>query len=81
MTNRMRRLARVALITSFLFSGVRTVAAATDFLGADEGKLHLTAGFNDVDGAGGAGLVPLAFISGYGSRTVGAPTLTSPQCT
>ena len=33
----------------------------------DSGKLPLTAGFNDVDGAGGAGLVPWALISGYGT--------------
>jgi Protein of unknown function (DUF3034) len=34
----------------------------------DRGKLLLTAGFSDVEGAGGAGLVPWAVISGYGSR-------------
>jgi hypothetical protein len=33
----------------------------------DSGKLPLTAGFNDIDGAGGAGLVPWALITGYGS--------------
>ena len=33
----------------------------------DSGKLPLTAGFNDVDGVGGAGLVPWALISGYGT--------------
>jgi hypothetical protein len=42
-------------------------ASADNFLGGDEGKLHLTAGFSDLDGAGGGGLVPLAFITGYGS--------------
>ncbi|MEP7246145.1 MAG: DUF3034 family protein [Gammaproteobacteria bacterium] len=42
--------------------------APPTFLYIDQGKLHLTAGFNDVDGAGGAGLVPLAFVTGYGSR-------------
>ncbi len=36
-------------------------------VGADRGKLLLTAGFNDVDGAGGGGLVPWALITGYGS--------------
>ena len=41
--------------------------SADNFLGGDEGKLHLTAGFSDLDGAGGGGLVPLAFITGYGS--------------
>jgi Protein of unknown function (DUF3034) len=40
---------------------------ANSFLGADEGKFLLTAGFSDLEGTGGGGLVPLAFISGYGS--------------
>lgn len=35
----------------------------------DRGKLLLTAGFNDVDGAGGGGLVPWAVITGYGTNT------------
>jgi hypothetical protein len=35
--------------------------------GADEGKFLLTAGFSQLEGAGGGGLVPLALISGYGS--------------
>jgi len=33
----------------------------------DRGKLLLTAGFSDVEGSGGAGLVPWAVITGYGS--------------
>ena len=37
-------------------------------IGADGGKLLLTAGFNDVEGAGGGGLVPWALITGYGSN-------------
>ena len=36
-------------------------------LAPDSGKLPLTAGFNDVDGAGGGGLVPWALITGYGT--------------
>jgi hypothetical protein len=35
----------------------------------DRGKLLLTAGFTDADGAGGAGLVPWALITGYGSAS------------
>ena len=66
MGNRMRRLARVAIANAIVL-GSGQAASAADFIGADQGKLHLTAGFNDVDGAGGAGLVPLAFITGYGS--------------
>jgi hypothetical protein len=42
---------------------------AQSFFGADQGKLPLTAGFSDLEGAGGGGLVPMAFISGYGSST------------
>jgi hypothetical protein len=44
-------------------------ALADNILGTDEGKLPLTAGFSDLEGAGGGGLVPLAFITGYGSNT------------
>jgi hypothetical protein len=44
-------------------------ARAENLLGGDEGKLPLTAGFSDLEGSGGGGLVPLAFISGYGSST------------
>ena len=33
----------------------------------DAGKLPLTAGFSDIDGAGGGGLVPWALITGYGT--------------
>jgi hypothetical protein len=35
----------------------------------DRGKLPLTAGFTDADGAGGAGLVPFALITGYGTAS------------
>jgi hypothetical protein len=34
----------------------------------DQGKLPLTAGFNDIEGAGGGGVVPWALITGYGTR-------------
>lgn len=44
-------------------------AAAANLFGTDEGKLPLTAGFSDLEGSGGGGLVPFAFISGYGSST------------
>ncbi len=45
-------------------------AAGTPFdsnLAPDGGKLPLTAGFSDIDGAGGGGLVPWALITGYGT--------------
>lgn len=44
-------------------------ASAGNLFGTDEGKLPLTAGFSDLEGSGGGGLVPLAFITGYGSNT------------
>jgi len=44
-------------------------APPKNFLVPDRGKLLLTAGFNDADGAGGGGLVPFALITGYGTDT------------
>lgn len=41
-------------------------APPRNFIVPDQGKLLLTAGFNEADGAGG-GLVPFALITGYGS--------------
>jgi hypothetical protein len=66
-TRLLRRHIPTALIASVCLSVAHQASAGTDFIGADQGKLHLTSGFSDVDGAGGAGLVPLAFITGYGS--------------
>jgi len=43
-------------------------AGPFDRIGADGGKLLLTAGFSDVEGAGGGGIVPWALITGYGSN-------------
>jgi hypothetical protein len=59
------RLLAIALLTCG--SLVVRHACAENFLGGDEGKLHLTAGFSDLEGSGGGGLVPLALITGYGS--------------
>lgn len=42
-------------------------ARAENFLRGDEGKFLLTAGFSDLEGSGGGGLVPLAVVTGYGS--------------
>ena len=47
---------------------VPVLAQAQERIGADGGKLLLTAGFNDVEGAGGGGLVPWALITGYGTN-------------
>jgi len=57
-------LAATVFCITFQYS---TPARATNAVGGDEGKLLLTAGFSDLEGTGGGGLVPLAFISGYGS--------------
>jgi hypothetical protein len=43
------------------------ILQAQERIGADKGKLLLTAGFSDVDGVGGGGLVPWAVITGYGT--------------
>ncbi len=59
------RTACLALMVSLLlpaFSG------AQERIGADKGKLLLTAGFSDVEGVGGGGLVPWAVITGYGTN-------------
>lgn len=59
----------VAFTSCILGSGLLRMSDATadsQFTG-DEGKFLLTAGFSDLEGAGGGGLVPLALISGYGS--------------
>ena len=60
-----------AVVVSVCFLGVTLLAegtaAADNLVGSDEGKFLLTAGFNDLEGSGGGGLVPLAFVTGYGS--------------
>ena len=43
-------------------------APRPDYIVPDQGKLPLTAGFNDSEGAGGGGIVPWALITGYGTR-------------
>src|SRR3954467_12102035 len=53
------------VLTALLMPGL---CAAYERIGADEGKLLLTAGFTDAEGAGGGGLVPWAVITGYGTN-------------
>jgi len=43
-------------------------APNSSWMRADQGKILLTAGFADAEGAAGGGLVPWALITGYGSR-------------
>jgi hypothetical protein len=66
---------RMSIVTTLVMAlglmGARSAQAENqtdNLLGADQGKLHLTAGFSDLEGAGGGGLVPLAFITSYGSN-------------
>ena len=60
-----------AVVVTACFLGVTLLggrtATADNLFGSDEGKFLLTAGFSDLEGSGGGGLVPLAFITGYGS--------------
>jgi Protein of unknown function (DUF3034) len=69
----MKRTTFARLATALAWLGMAHAAGAQTPLDRpylpDMGKLPLTAGFNDIDGAGGAGLVPLAFITGYGSES------------
>ena len=58
--------ATIAILTASLLLVGR--AHAENIFGGDEGKFLLTAGFSDLEGSGGGGLVPLAFITGYGSN-------------
>ncbi len=59
------------VILILCFTGAPTVEAQRapyeSAFTPDMGKLPLTAGFTDVDGAGGGGLVPWATITGYGT--------------
>jgi hypothetical protein len=51
----------------FLLLALPALSQAQERIGADRGKLLLTAGFSDVEGVGGGGLVPWAVITGYGT--------------
>lgn len=62
----MRALPVVMVLVSICF--VAPVSRADGVLGADQGKLHLTAGFSTLEGAGGGALTPFAFIAGHGSN-------------
>jgi hypothetical protein len=66
---RVRKLTRTLIPLAWAcgLQALPQLASAENPFRTDEGKLQLTAGFNDVDGAGGGGLVPWAVITGYGS--------------
>lgn len=66
---RANRLSTILSVLSCCLAGP-TLAQRAPYespLTPDVGKLPLTAGFTDVDGAGGGGLVPWATITGYGT--------------
>jgi Protein of unknown function (DUF3034) len=65
----MRELSLVIVLAAALLThaAVAQRAPYESAVAPDLGKLPLTAGFTDVDGAGGAGLVPWAIITGYGT--------------
>jgi hypothetical protein len=63
----MRSIATGALLAICLHIAPTSGAFAEGWLGADRGKLPLTAGFSTLDGSGGGALVPMAFITGYGT--------------
>jgi hypothetical protein len=60
------RISGIAIITGLLLGS--SPGYTQNFFMGDQGKLLLTSGFSDLEGAGGGGLVPLAFISGYGTQ-------------
>jgi hypothetical protein len=59
------RIIRSTLLVLLLLPAM---SMAQERIGADQGKLLLTAGFSDVEGVGGGGLVPWAVITGYGTN-------------
>jgi hypothetical protein len=63
------RAASLLVLTAVLAAGAAQAQRAPyeSRFTPDEGKLPLTAGFSDIDGAGGGGLVPWALITGYGT--------------
>jgi hypothetical protein len=74
-----RKIMSLCAIACLAFAASAMAAAGTaspppppappkNFIVPDQGKLLLTAGFNEADGAGGGGLVPFALITGYGSN-------------
>lgn len=65
-----RRARRTVLWVAAVFACQAAVAQRAPYesiFTPDSGKLPLTAGFSDIDGAGGGGLVPWALITGYGT--------------
>jgi len=62
-----KQLGLIAMASTLLASAA--AARAENWLGADQGKLLLTAGFSTLEGAGGGALTPWALTAGYGSNS------------
>jgi hypothetical protein len=67
MCNRIATLITIGLLGVIARVDAAEPAPPKNFIVPDQGKLLLTAGFSDADGAGGGGLVPFALITGYGT--------------
>jgi hypothetical protein len=63
------RVSLAATISSVLLAGLLDSAQAQSFLGGDQGKLLLTAGFSTIEGSGGGAVTPWALIGGYGTSS------------
>jgi hypothetical protein len=59
---------KLCALTALSFIVGASPAYAEGFLGVDQGKLVLTAGFSTLEGSGGGALTPFSFIAGYGSN-------------
>lgn len=60
--------ARLGAVAALLTVAVHAPPSAAQTVNSTGGKLLLTAGVSQIEGAGGGGLTPWALIGGYGSR-------------
>jgi DUF3034 family protein len=64
----MKLILTASAVGALLTLTAANISRADTIIGTDAGKLLLTGGFSDLEGSGGGGLVPLAFITGYGTN-------------
>ncbi|MBK9657903.1 MAG: DUF3034 family protein [Rhodanobacteraceae bacterium] len=60
--------ARVGVIAALFAAAVQATPVAAQTVNSTGGRLLLTGGVSQIEGAGGGGLTPWALIGGYGSR-------------
>ena len=60
--------ARVSAIAGLLAAATHAAPSVAQTVDRTGGKLLLTGGVSQIEGAGGGGLTPWALIGGYGSR-------------